>query len=301
MDLPVDIVDSDVALQDKYMPYATKKMLFERFVFKANRPVAYYSLTPNGVVRTNECELMKLYRNIKIPGDKGKFTSFFKEWINDPDLRAYASVCDRPPPLSCLPFAYNLWSGFEIETNENADYTRGSIDMFLHHVNIMVNYNRQHANYFIKFLAQIIQQPGYLPGICMVFLSGKEKGKKLFFSLFARLINTDRYCEMFGRKSKVNMDGKLLVCCDGTKNTFAKAGTQKFARVVVTSNHYVDLGKDDWRTSVVRYSDEVSTDPDYFDKFVEYSDNIDNQLAIFKYLQGFDIAGTDWKADRPFV
>lgn len=322
------------SLSNKKLHYTRKKQLLELFTFKCAFPPCYYTVTESGLVSYSQDEMMKIYHHVSFLNHSGHDTNFIKTWLADGDIRMYASVNTFPPPLKCPDDIFNLWSGFSIENNPNADASRGSVDMFRSHIMIMVNNNEQHAHYFTKWLAQIIQEPATLTGICMVFVSGQGAGKNIFFDNFATIINKERYFEtgspeidLFGRFCGANRLNKLLICMDETqkKTTFANSALLKhiitantlqvekkgqhtytapnIARIVITSNedHCVKAENEERRYSIFRCSDEKKGDAEYFNLYAKYNANIDNQRAIFEYLKGVNIEGTNWIKERPIT
>lgn len=329
---PTTYRETMTVLATEGMSYERKKQLLERFTFKCSDPTAYYTITTTGYIRNSLEQIKGKYMHLTFLNEKGKKKSFIDAWVHDQAIRLYTMVDDVPPPLICPDGTYNLWSGFAIEKNTEADASKGSVDMFLSHLSLLVMGIEAHAIYFTKWLAQIVQEPGKIIGICMVFVSDQGAGKNIFFNGFANIINFDRYFEsakpdqeLFDKFSNFNRLGKLLICMDETrkKSTFGNNDVMKNLitseflqveqkgcdtatmrntnRLAILSNDDVCAKKEksDRRMVWMRCSDAMAGNNEYFESLAAYFNNIHNQRAIFEFLKAYDIRGTNWIKDRP--
>lgn len=93
-------------------------------------------------------------------------------WISHRSRRTYADVVFRPDgqvPSGTL----NLWTGWALQPDPHAKF-----DLILKHIlEVVADGNEAHFNYIISWLADIIQNPGYKPGVALVLKGLKGVGK----------------------------------------------------------------------------------------------------------------------------
>lgn len=86
---------------------------------------------------------------------------------------------------------YNTWNGFGTATNKHPDTARGErvIELFYWVLGNLTRDNSKQVEYVVKWLADIIQNPGSKMPICLVSTGGKGWGKStLFNEIYPRLI-----------------------------------------------------------------------------------------------------------------
>jgi hypothetical protein len=176
-------------LKDVSTDYLQKKDAFETVAFKCTCPTGYYvKIRPNHFHLYSPVGIVQAYLQYQVTDSDGKTSPFIRQWMNDPDINTYEYVDEIPPPLVCPNDTFNLWTGFDIASNEDADPSAGNINMFVNHINILTENIPEHSIYFQKFLAQIIQQPGKPTGISPVFISKQGSGKNRFFDMFKLIL-----------------------------------------------------------------------------------------------------------------
>lgn len=317
--------------------YNAVKVIFERKNFKINKKTCYACEEENGTVTIcDRTSFRERYRNIfccKREARENKWflkkVRFIDEWIDDGMLRSYETIDFLPPPLACPEDVFNLWSGFAID-KINVE-SSGIVEPFLKHLKVLVKHNQAHFDYFIKWLAQIVQQPGKLVGIAVVLISKEGSGKNRFLDTFSEMLGLQYYFEtacpekdLFGRfcNGRVN---KLLINIDEakSKDTFAHSDEVKnmitslyvnyeqkgvdaiqlrnFNRFLFTSNNImcVKVENGGRRFVIFECSNELYGNQEYFDKFTAYMSNVANQKAIMDFLRSVDLSTVRWIADRP--
>ena len=212
--------------------YAEKKNEWESKHFKVLYPPTYCTIMEDGDVLlqskkdfrdTNEHE------ECIISSTKGKErVAFVDKWLKDSLIRRYNYINFLPPPLKCNDDTFNMWNGFYMDKIECEE--RGDITPILEHMRIMVNRDEYSFNYFIKWCAQLIQQPGQLSGVALVFQSDHGAGKNIFVDFLGAIIGsfaggckTPLFGEtaqvardLFGKHSTLRMN-KVLVCLNEAK------------------------------------------------------------------------------------
>jgi Family of unknown function (DUF5906) len=325
--------------------YHEKKYLFQRFHAKVRNPPCY--VTQPGALDSadsiskdySECVTLRskehmseaLYNVYYYDQKTAEKLNFFQEWLKDDFIREYESVEFVPPPLECPNRRLNLWQGFAV--NQMAgDATKGSEQLFLSHVSVLVNHEPANVDYLVKWLAHLVQRPGELNGIAVVLISSKEgAGKNMFIDLLARMIGEQYYFEtanvkrdLFSQFSNGRFN-KLLINIDETnrkkvfefqdemknmitskclhyeKKNVDQITVRNFNRFIITSNHEIPIvaGDNDRRYVIFRCSNEKVGDKQYFESFARYMENSDNIKAIYQYLMSVDISTVNWIRDRP--
>jgi hypothetical protein len=292
------------------------------------RPLMYVEQLNNGdFYMRDPADLKNTYINKKFNED----VPFIDFWIKDAKIRTYENLDFLPPPLVCPPTTFNMWRGFAIECVEVA--SSGNVQPFIDHTNIMVNHNDAGREYVLNWLSQIVQQPGFLPGIALVFKSSQGAGKNIYLELFNQMLGKNLFYETvnpvqdlmsrfsLGRKNRVliNVDETnsrdTYSYSDQLKNyitsphyNYEKKGIdpitlRNFNRFVFTTNNScpVRIEEGDRRFVVFECSNEKKGNTAYFKEFGRYINEPSNQRAVFEFLMNRDIINVDWINDRPFT
>ena len=317
--------------------YGYVKNIFEKTNCLIKMQAIYLEESDGIMYFRDKHNLKEVYFNLfchKMVFDKsGNKTSmrvkFIPEWAEDVKIRTYKKMDFLPPPKICPENVYNLWKGFAID-NIVAE-SSGNIEPFLEHCRMLCGYNILSFDFFIKWLAQGIQEPGKLNGIAIIFKSREGAGKNAFFDHYGLMIGPQYYFEtcnpekdIFGRFAN-GRKYKLLIDFDETnaKCAFANSESIKnlitsthfnyeqkgidpvelsnFARIVFTTNNLLCAKITDQtrRFTINETSDIKIGDQEYFKGFSEYMNNVTNQKAIMEYLRSIDISKVNWIKDRP--
>jgi hypothetical protein len=337
---PEDTTVDMIRLSNMTHPYDFVKQVFEKTHFKVINPFCFVEENDDKLNIKDEQKTRKAYINIycKIKQEsesgeiKEKKVPFMDMWLKDPKIRTYDYFDFLPPPLLCPPNVFNMWSGFAIDQIESELESRGSPSMFLKHASILVNHDPVCLKYFINWLAQIVQQPGKLIGIALVFISNEGAGKNIFLDHFAQIIGKQFYFEtadpekdLFGRFCN-GRKNKLLIDIDESrrKDTFANADIIKnmitsehlnyeqkgidpieicnFNRFVFTTNHMhpIKITDNSRRFVLFECSNEKIGNTAYFKAFATYMQDPINQKAIMAHLRSIDLSDFNWN-DRPIT
>jgi hypothetical protein len=304
--------------------YQEAKIEFEKTHFKIKCPVGFVRQRTSELQLLSRKELFDLYENFFVGTDQ-----FVKLWLKDPTIRTYERFDFLPPPLKCPDGVLNTWSGFAAE-GMNESY-KGKPNMFVDHVRKLFGKNSQ---YVLKWLANIIQKPGYHTTVALVVVGGQGTGKTTTFELFMKKILGSKYFgqtnnpenDLFSRFGFLK-DSKILVVVDdfnvgtikmnadpfksyitGETIPFESKGKMSIellncANFVLTTNKHdpVKLDADDRRYAVLEVSDRLKGNHAYFSKLYRYLDNSENIRAIYDLLSEIDISKTNFQAERPMT
>lgn len=330
---PFDMFDG------KTRDYDTVKQVFEMRHFKVMRPLLYVEILDDGQCFFRDPKTVKdtfcnLYCNVlKVKGDKQKIEekAFIDVWIKDAKIRTFETIDFLPPPLKCPHNTFNMWRGFDVERLDVI--SSGNIAPFLKHVSIWTNHDEQGSEYFLKWLADMFQNPGKLNGIAIVAKSEQGAGKNIFLEGLAKMMGYDLFYETaepnkdLWSRFALGRKNRLLINIDETKgrDTYPMADvlknmiTSKFYnyeekgkkpitltninRIIFTTNNTcsIRVEQKDRRYVVFECSQEMLGNKAYFDNLGSYFENPANQKAVYDYLMSIDVSNVDWIGERPLT
>ena len=339
-----------------------KSKYFEQFNAKIMNPVSFLRKAYNEICLYNKSNFEEIYRNVLID-DK----QFVNEWLIRPNIRTYERLDFLPPPVSVPSYIYNTFDGFAVEkvvdktdagvdidktdvsTGTNNTSTSGTdsdknniinadtnnvslINPILKHIEILTNHDGASYEYVLNYFAHLIQKPGELAQVALVFRSEKEGvGKNLMFEEFIGrsilgykyVLQTTDIDKIVGRFSMIN--NKLLVILDETKgkDTFLNSDKIKnfittntiawerkgvdgfninnFARLLFFTNNDtpVSIPYGDRRFACFDCSNEVANNRKYFRELVRCMRDSTVIKAFYLFLKSRDISRFDIVTDRP--
>jgi hypothetical protein len=123
-----------------------------------------------------------MYNNVSIM--TGKFPCRLgKYWLDHPLRRQFLDGITFQPGTVVAQSQYNLWSGFAVEPDDALDCS-----LFLEHLKVVIcSGSDLQSEYFLNWLALMVQHPGKLPEVAIGLLSGQGTGKGLFMQYLGRL------------------------------------------------------------------------------------------------------------------
>lgn len=316
--------------------YTTIKQLFEKRVAWISEEDIFVVekksiITDDKFKFTDDVALRKKHRALKCKIRKGNSyiaTEFIPLWFKDEMKRTYDECAFLPPPIKCAPNVYNTWCGFGID-RLNIE-SSNNIEPFLRHVGNLTNNIQDHTEYFLNWLAQMVQEPGKKIAIAIVITSAQGTGKNMFLYGLRDMLGSDLYREtsnplkdIFGQFANFRLN-RLLInideaqakdsfqCHEGLKNlvstevfNYEKKGVDPipcfdFSRLIFTSNNdlVVKIEATDRRYVVFEASSAHVKDQKYFDDLHDYFQDKRNLKAIMAFLRSRDIGKVNWK-DRP--
>ena len=323
--------------KEKTSNYDEIKQQFELTNFKVMNPLVYINIDVRGKLHySKRTEFISKYEDVtyEIKGVGGKIKSrpFVIDWLKDKQSRRYNSISFIP--LNCPEDEYNLFGGFE-----GAKLKRGGgggknkeagLKIILDHINSLVNHDPASFEYFICWLADIIQNPSKLSDIAICIKSFQGAGKGLLFQILEAVIgkkytkyssNISEFVDKFGNGC-VN---KLLVNLDEVsgRDTFkyseqiksyitrttipyelkgvTAVEVQNFARWIFTTNNNTPMKIEatDRRFVLFESSNKNVGNIEYFKKLAEVAEDKESISAFFWYLNDRDISHINLRRDRP--
>jgi energy-coupling factor transporter ATP-binding protein EcfA2 len=304
--------------------YETLKTDFEKTAFKITDTCELAFI--NAVGELIVCDKRRFtirFEELHYIDERGMEKQFITKWYLDPNKRSYRKVDYIFPPMVCPDDVYNFWNGFEIEKYSGETKP---CDAILNLIEILCNREDETYNYVLDWLANIVQEPGLKPGTAILFKSSQGAGKGTLVTIMRKILG-DKLGEtshpqndVFGSHGNVHI-GKLLTSMDEIrmKDTRGDLGRLKN---LITSSHVIyneknvrqrevanntrfmfstnetipiSIDADDRRYCIVKSSDELCKNPDYWNDL--YKNHVNNDAVIrgfFDYLKERDITQRVW-------
>jgi len=213
--------------------YELKKEYFNRFVSKIRTPRPLYiwnsaKYKEKHILNRKELEEAILCIDSGEFKKNGEEIKFSKLWLEDSSIKIYEKMDfipynkDLEPTLKDIDDdIFNLFVGYGDYIHTKYDITKRKkyISLYLDLVLHLVGDKKENFEYYIKFLAQMIQNPRHKPGISVIIKSEQGVGKNFHLMPIRDILRKDHYisssdpkvffsdyAEGFYRKILVNMD-----------------------------------------------------------------------------------------------
>jgi hypothetical protein len=250
---------------------------------------------------------------------------FIEEWTcMNPTIRSKDDMNIFPPPLVVPENMYNLWKPFDGQVLVTKPYTPrlDALDRLRHHIYILCNRDREVSKYFELWIAQMIQFPA-IKSNCPILISKEGAGKGTLLQVISRMIGTSKYHEtttperdVWGSFNSMMADNYFVnlnelskqqtadamgiikgLITDGALTINTKGVPQykitSYHRWIITTNKDdpIPTKHDDRRFWIVRSSDELINNKQYFTELHELMEDVNVQATVFNYfntLEGAD-------------
>jgi hypothetical protein len=328
--------------------YMRKKIYFEIFVAKILRPDPAYVY----IEKEEGIEVMQFYSQGKITDafnhlktgeyyDNGEEVKFITKWLADEKIRCYNKMDFLPfnEKAPTPPHIFNLFRGFNENCKADYDYAKKDklLKPFMELGVELCGGNQQHFTYFLKYLADIIQNPNTKNPIAFIIKGKQGTGKNVFLNAIGNVIGKHHYitssnpkdffgdyAEGFYHKLLVNMnecEGKDTFDFEGRIKSFITEDTitlnRKFvqpitianlARLVIFTNKPnpipIDIRSKERRYVIYETTDKY-LDAKYGTQFwkllVSHFNRPDFVACLYDYLNEYDLSNTDWRVERPIT
>jgi hypothetical protein len=327
--------------------YANIKEEFEKNNFKLMYPFMFCTEKYDDVIVSKNKDFTGAYHNkyyyaIEEKEDKkGNATRklikspFIVRWVADETMRTYDKFDFYPDITSCPNVIYNLFDGLKINKEKiDVEYDESKIDLILNHIKKLTGNNKECFDYFVKWLAQIVQEPNKLSRTAIIFISDQGTGKNIFTDWVGSKILGKKYYftsekadDIFGTFAE-GLKNKLLVNLNETsgKDTFELSESIKskitdktityqkkymstivinnYSRFIFTSNNLTPVKIDisDRRFVVMQCDNsQIKLKDKYFEPLIEQMDSLESQQIFYKYLMNVDIKGFNFEKERPIT
>jgi hypothetical protein len=243
--------------------------------------------------------------------------NFINSWlVNNPTQRCYDDIGVYPDGLPCPSNVFNMWRKFPMEFVTEYEHKEEELNIILNHIRILSGNNEEVYNYFIKWIAQMIQFPA-VKSICPTLISKQGAGKGTLMKLFGAMLGSakvfetttpsrdvwgdfnGRMCNTFlinlnelSKKETVECEGKIKGLITDPKLTINNKGVNQydimsFHRFIITTNNSepINTSHDDRRNLIIRSSDEKVGDKEYFKHLHNILEDISVVKTCYEYFK----------------
>lgn len=295
------------------------------FVKHENNDIVFLTLSQLKISYAHLSYDEPIYNNNICIGLKSQ--SFINKWIGHThNIRRKDDIGIFPNSLECPKNIFNIWTPFAMELyNEPYEYKQHELDIILNHILILCGNEKTVYDYFIKWIAQMIQYPQHKT-IMPTFISKEGSGKGTMFKLFEKMLGQEKVFETtnpsrdvwgefngimtkcflvnlneLSKKDTLDADGKIKGLITDNSLSINQKGVPQYKiksyhRFITTTNNEdpIKTSDDDRRNLIIRSSDEKKGDSAYFSKLHNYLDDINvirTCYDYFKHVKGVDKFG----------
>lgn len=257
-------------------------------------------------------------------------SSFIKDWMSYPEMRTYEKIGCHPHDRKCPPNEFNVWRPFTMESLKKYTEKTEERDKILHHLRILCNHDETVYQYFIKWIGQMIQFPS-VKTVVPVFISNEGAGKGTFVRLIEKMFGTKKVFEtakpdkyvwgnfngcMVGsffvclnelnKKDTIEADGQIKALVTDPWLTINTKGVneyviESFHRFIMFTNNSdpVQTTDGDRRKFIIRASNELCGNKEYFSEFYKMLDDADVVKTMYEYFKSIPDLKDFAKLDLP--
>jgi len=321
--------EEDINNFDGLTTYEEIKEKFEKSHCKILYPINYVKKNEKEFDYFNEKNLIQTYRHLTFENNvydkKGnlliiKEESFIEKWIKDKTIKKYDRLNFYPNENDCPFNELNVWVKFDMDFIDNYKEDKEAIKLFRHHILVLCGNDKKVFEYFECWLAQLIQYPT-IKSICPVLISQEGAGKGTLLSLIKKMIGINKFLsscdpknEIFGKFNSLMLNAYVVELNEiskndiqGSKGKFKHYITEptiqiekkghdpivinSFQRFIITTNSDdpITTKKDDRRNLIIRSSDELIGNKQYFKDINEKINNVDAVKSYYEYLKKLDV------------
>jgi len=261
-----------------------------------------------------------LLSDSKVEPEKGKYEPMFNYCFSRADkYRGLICDPDKPQVKGNGRNPFNFWRGWSVTPAE------GNIDPYLHLVReVICCGNEEHFQYLQALIADMFQNPGDKPGVCIVLRGPEGNGKGMFANILGSLMNPSHYFDtpspnlLTGRFGG-HFSGKLLVFADEAFWAGDKKGTGVLKSLITEKELYVEpkyrepikilnlchfilVSNSDWivpagprdrRYFVLDVNKDYEKDFEYFGSLDDWRKDEKNLAAILHYFLNFELSANN--------
>jgi hypothetical protein len=253
--------------------------------------------------------------------------SFFKKWIEDPKRRCFDKMDFIPynvtPPKYNKKKIYNLFEPFKRDYIKKED--RKSTKIFYDLLFELCGTDKIAYDYFIKYIAHIIQFPNERPEVIPVMRGAQGVGKDTLIDTIERLLSSDKYCfrtenmdDIFGNfneplhnrficqfnetegKDAVRNVEKLKGFATRNTNSINMKNkclyiTKNYFRIFIVSNNKtpVLISPDDRRYFIIKSTNKYRQDADFFTEYYKLLSDDNFIDSLYSDLMDIDLSKVD--------
>lgn len=330
--MPTDFeIPKDKPKEEDLNTFSKMVTEFEKSHCKISNKSIFIKETENDTIVLSKQSIKTSYEHLvydKLNKD-GDVTqeNFINSWlINNPTQRCFEDIGVYPDGLECPKTIFNMWRKFPMEFVTKYETKELEKQVILDHIKILCGNNEEVFDYFIKWIAQMIQYPA-VKTICPTLISKEGAGKGTLMKLFGAMLGSakvyettspsrdvwgdfnGRMCNTFlinlnelSKRETSECEGKIKGLITDPKLTINNKGVnqydiQSFHRFIITTNNGepINTSHDDRRNLIIRSSDEKIGDKEYFNNLhaiLQDTNVVKTCYEYFKSIPDMDKFGT---------
>ena len=306
---------------DPERTYEAVKERFEETHCKIINRNVFIRQFENRIVLMKKEQIKNSYENMKYDEkneeeDEIITKGFLKRWLEDEAMNTYDDLGVFPTGLTCPENYFNTWRPFDMELIEQFTYNDEAVNIIKNHIKILCGNDDVVADYFEKWIAQMIQYPA-VKSICPTLISDEGAGKGTLLQLLTKMLGPTKVFETtqpsrdvwgefnglmadaflvnlneLSKKETVESEGRIKgLITDPTMKINNKGVSQfpinSFHRFIITTNNEepISTSKKDRRKLIIRSSDELCGNKEYFKKMYELLDDTNVVKSVYKYFK----------------
>jgi hypothetical protein len=329
--------------------YERIKHIFEKRTVKILSPPVFLCITPDYSQtsasmktihdRTAE-QLNHMYRDLYFVNTSGEGgyqkTSFLQRWLADDKKKTFATCIFDPK--GTIPGNFNTFFGFRAETIPSAVNlleANNHLHLILTHIKeVFCNSVDNHAEYFLKWLANIVKYPWKKTEVLILIFGVEGCGKGMIIDFFANKVLGQQLSfqtatpgvDLFS-KFAVGAHRKLLCFCDEAGEDLSKHHDQlknlittktirvekkgqdirtedNYTNVIVVSNNAgpVRISPHDRRVVAFECDEKYKENYGYFTALAEATNNEECAKLMYEYLLNYNVPlDYNFQAFRPIT
>jgi hypothetical protein len=318
--MPLDFTD-EVVVKKIDNSFEAVSEEFEKIHAKILNRSCFIKTTDNDNIVMSKQMIKTSYENmIYYHEDKEgriKPANFINDWLtNNPNQRCFDDIGVYPNNDLCPKNHFNMWRKFPMELITEYETKQEELKIILNHIKILCGKDEVVYDYFIKWIAQMIQYP-QVKSTCPTFISEEGAGKGTLIRLFEKMMgdckvfettkpSRDVWGDFNGRmantflivlnelskKETLEAEGYIKGLITDPKITINNKGSNQFEiqsyhRFIICTNKEepINTNKDDRRKFIIRCSDELVGNKEYFNKMYEYLDDINVIKTVYEYFK----------------
>lgn len=243
--------------------------------------------------------------------------NFINAWLtNNPEQRCYDDIGVYPNDNKCPSNVFNMWRKFPMEYINEYEHKEEELQLILNHIKILSGHNEEVFDYFIKWIAQMIQHPD-IKSNCPTLISLEGAGKGTFMKLMSQMLGSSkvfetttpsrdvwgdfngRMCNTFlinlnelSKKETIECEGRIKGLITDPKLTINNKGVNQYDidshhRFINTTNTEdpIRTSNDDRRNWIIRSSDEKCDDKEYFNYLYNILEDVNVIKTCYEYFK----------------
>lgn len=286
-----------------------------------NKGMYLIELSDKIILKTRK-QLADAYEHLEDVRIEEKSISFINYWTsNNPTIRSKDDMDIYPDESLCPDNIYNLWKPFAgkalIDKQPNFIKNDKAIQFFKTHILTLCDNDVAIANYLEQWIAQMLQFPA-VKSNCPILISKEGAGKGTLLMLLKKMVGENKYFETANPARDVwgQFNTPMADCYLVNLNEIGKKDTADFLGLIkalivdneltintkgvpayklISHHHWImttnvedpmPTTKDDRRFWIIRSSDKLCGNKEYFDECYALLNDPDVIRTMFDYFMG---------------